>query len=305
MRQASALKRVTYAAPPRPFLKPSFTAVHNHLWDSELLFTLPPAQSKLLLLIIRWTTGFQRSWCIMSEPRACKFTHLSRASFYEAKSALVRRGILITGYTTTGCSCYRLNSNLQPLIEENASEDPSIHWESSPLDPSEPENATMSGRKLVCPSTPADHGKDIKEKIKTHHQAPADLEMNDDAYSQFSIKEDLIVTSTSRHWAKNEPSRVEPGKPDFQTPEYLAEIEVLCTELEKGWPTSARPKSSAAPETSVRPALTLLQTDLAGKLELFGVNRRIAEKLVLESRPEIVQRALAGLPSRKEIVSFR
>lgn len=300
MQKAFASKTTSFRPQFRSFLKPQFTAVSNALWDSELFYTLSFAQVRVLLMIIRGTSGYLRHWYIAGETSACETTHLSRAAFYEAKSALIQLGYIRVEYTSQGCSCYRLAPELQALLGEHDIEPANDFSGSTQADPSPRLKLVKNGRKSVCPSTPADHDKDIKEKNNTHHHTPPEPEIDDDAYSTFCNEDDLIDESTSRRWATNAPIPPQPAEENFQSPEFIAEMEAICTEIEKDWPTSARPKGSAAPNPA-RPALSLLQTDLAGKLEIFGVNRRIAEKLVRESSPEIVQKALAGLPTRKEI----
>lgn len=301
MKHAFARQRTSPRSQLRSFFKPCFTVVNNAFWDSGLAYTLPPAQYRIIMMIIRGTSGYLRHWFIAGETSACLTTHLSRAALYEAKAALVEQGYIQVDYTSQGCSSYRLAPELQSLLEDVDSAEANSFSGSSEMDSPPLLKLVQQGRKSVCPSTQLDHDKDIKENLNTHHQAPPESEIDDDAYLGFCNEDQSIDESTSRQWATNAPIQPQPAQEDFQSPEFIAEMEALCTELEKSWPTSASPKSSAAVKTPAQTVFTVLQTDLAGKLEICGVNRRIAEKLVLESAPEIIQRALAALPTRKEI----
>jgi hypothetical protein len=301
MKQRSALRKSPEPQPARAFLKPGFTGVHNDLWDSNLLFTLPTAQVKVLLLIIRWSTGHQREWCIMGESRALATTTLSRAAFYRAKSRLAEKGIIDTGHTKTGCSCYRLAYQYQSLILEGR--EPEIKSRGShQVDPPIAVDEDFSRGTSVCPSTQRYHDKDIKENITTHHQNIAELQTNDDVISIDRIKGGFNEPASS---SRKVTETQEPSKIDVRSPEFLAEMEIIVTEIEKTWLTSASPKSSAArpapAPAPAKPALNQLQTDLVGKLEIVGINRRIAEKLARDNAPEIIQKALSALPARKEI----
>lgn len=140
-------------------LKPCFTPLANQLWDTGLMADLRHSELLVLLLIYRFTSGFQRAWCIIGETKILELTKLSASAFYEAKRELLRRGLIQVSHTKTGRCCYRLAHWLQPVRSED---DPATL-------PVQRVKANPSAQLEPYPSAPAQSCKDKKENIDHHH----------------------------------------------------------------------------------------------------------------------------------------
>lgn len=149
------------------FLKPGFSSFTNALCDSGLFAKLKPAELLVLLTVLRFTSGYQRTSCVIGEAKLCQYTALSPSTVYQAKKDLAARGVLLISYTATGRCCYQLADWLQPVRAAHEA----AHVPDTGFRPVVISNSNPSGGSEPYPSGKPDPYKDNKENIDHHQQA--------------------------------------------------------------------------------------------------------------------------------------
>lgn len=123
-------------------LKPGFVATPNRYY-LEIAGQLNLAELRLLNVLIYFTNGFLRHWCLIGEEALLRYTNISRSSLYAAKKSLEDRGLISVQRTRRAC-LYSLGEPLQ-VLDDPKSEPPSRR----PMNRSE---ATMSECSDLTPS---------------------------------------------------------------------------------------------------------------------------------------------------------
>jgi len=142
-------------------LKPCFTPLANRLIDSGLFADLKHSELLVLLTICRFSSGYQKVWCVLGEQKLLDVTGLASSSLYEAKKGLVQRGVLFISYTKMGHCRYQLVDWLQPV---RSNDDRAVTPRLQLVNPASP-----SGGPEPYPSGPPEAYKEKKENID-HHQ---------------------------------------------------------------------------------------------------------------------------------------
>ena len=72
----------TTPEPVRGVLRPGFTAVNNSYY-LEIQNQLTLAELRLLNVIIYFTNGYLRHWCIIGEEALCRHANIARSTLYD------------------------------------------------------------------------------------------------------------------------------------------------------------------------------------------------------------------------------
>jgi hypothetical protein len=250
----------------------NFTVTSNALMERFLDGSLSPSEVTVAILINRLTTGYLRVRNTIRSGRAMRQTKLSRSTYLAAKRGLIEKGIIICETDRFQESIVQLHPKYQCLINPSAG--------------GGPKTLPVGVQFFRTPTN-----KDIKKTIKTkQHQATQSV-ADDFADDEFMIDSlDFCVEQEDLEIA----ACVEAIEEQFKQEQIVAQ----------GVPSqdSAAPVVEAEPaKSSPKPELTSEQFQLAQGLNRSGVNWRMAVRLVKESDPQAIRKALDGLKHRSNV----
>lgn len=248
------------------FFDAPFTASSNNMLQGIYADGNVPPSVRLLLFISRYSTGYLKPEVILKESFVLKETGMSRSSLYKAKKELLESGKITIGHTKAGNCVYRLAPDLQCLKgATSARQRASQRWGSASGDD--------GGPQLETPHVHKEHKENLDQhQSKLQKQNLFLIKTPDDVHSQ----SELIDIDT------RQPLPV-------STTEKYREIQQTI--------------APATKTTFSVPILNETQLALVDRLRQHAIGSRIAENLVKTNPSDIIEKALAGLNGRKEIIN--
>ena len=247
---------------PTSYFDTAFTATANPLLES--IYTDPNVNpdTRLLLFISRFSTGWLKPEAILSEAFILEGTGMSRSSLYRSKINLVNAGSIIISHTKAGNCVYRLAPHLQclkgaSLGPQTAAKKAEKRWNGSPV----------GHPHRVYPDTSC---KENKENLDQQHRPsapPVPEPFGDDELLE-------VVIELEREW--NGPDET----PDPEEP--------TCAPGD-----TARPAHQEQPQP---PARSAELGRLIAQLIEQGVHERVAVRLAKTQTPEVIASAIKRLP---------
>lgn len=288
------------SAEPKSYFDAAFTACSNTALEAVYRKPATPPFLRLLMLILRFSTGFLKPEVILKEAFILEQTGMARSSIYKARGELLDFGWITIQRTQGGHCIYRLADWIQCLKGASVPPEERAARVSADADMKRPQPETFH------------YNKENKENNK-HHQQPS----NPDHTSNSSRCDDAFLKSGiyNAKWKSRAVFSTSLPPASELIAESIFDPIVPLTPTGGGLPaaspagidTTPVPIAPSIPPkrnkvtTPDLPPLTHLQAALVARLRHYAVNLRIADRLVRESTPEVVERALIGLAARREI----
>ena len=173
--------------PARGVLLPGFTAVNNSYY-LEIQNRLTLAELRLLNVLIYFTNGYLRRWCIIGEEALCRRANIARSTLYETKKSLEAQGLIKIGRQGWACK-YSLGDRLGVLADDTAPP-PKLRQKFALVDPN--------------PSGSVDTCRDTQDNYD-QQQAPQAPESSDPIGDDESLE--VVIQELEREWTEEDPAQ--------------------------------------------------------------------------------------------------